>query len=218
MCNYKTEQINHLIETHKLSVLIINELNLDSTDRISREMFENYKLETDNLDVIDKTSRTGILIHHNIHYKRRRDLEEPGLSTIWIKLSFPGRKPVLVQGLYRQHQRLGQEGTKSITRQQNRWDRILSKWETAAKENIEIITMGDMNVNSLSWDLPDNQKTSQDKAQSKMSDMLRERILSRGFVLLGNQPTRIPDNPQSRPAALDLMITNRLEKIENYQV
>ena len=181
-------------------------------------MFDNFKLETDNLDITDKTSRTGILVHRKLHYRRRRDLEEPGLSSIWLQLSFPGRKPLLIQGLYRQHQRLGKAGSKTMASQQHRWDRIISKWELAAQEKLEIITMGDLNVNSLSFDQPEAMKSSQDKTQSKLSEMLQERILSKGFTLLGNQPTRTPDNPLSRPAALDLMITNRLEKIENYQV
>ena len=85
-------------------------MNLDYKDNISREQFENFNLETDNLDVVDETARTGILINNQIHYKRRKDLESPGISSVWIQLSHPGRKPVLVQAVYRQHQRLGREG------------------------------------------------------------------------------------------------------------
>ena len=145
-------------------------------------------------------------------------MEEPGISSIWIQLTYPGRKPVLVQALYRQHQRLGVAGSKSISRQQERWDKILSKWELAAQEQVEIITMGDLNLNSLSWKLSEAQKSSQDRSQARMSQMLQDRILSKGFTLIGDQPTRTPDNPQSRPAALDLIITNRLDKVENFQV
>ena len=35
-------------------------------------------METDNLDIVDQTSRTGMLLHNSIHYKRRRDLETNG--------------------------------------------------------------------------------------------------------------------------------------------
>ena len=150
-------------------------MNLDFKDKISGLQFENINLETDNLDVVDEIARTGILIHNQLHYKRRKDLESPGISSVWIQLCHPGRKPVLIQALYRQHQRLGREGSKSILHQQKRWDRILTKWEEAAALGLEIITMGDVNLNSLSWNLPDEQKSPQDRLQSKMSNMLQER-------------------------------------------
>ena len=73
--------------------------------------------------------------------------------------------------------------------------------------------MGDVNLNSLSWNKPEHLKSPQDRIQSKMSTMLKERILDKGFALVGSQQTRTPDNPDSRPAALDLIFTNRLEKI-----
>ena len=180
--------------------------------------FPNYKLESDNLDKTDNTSRTGILMDRQLHYKRRRDLESPGLSTVWVQLSYPGRHPVLIQGLYRQHQRLGREGSKSIASQKARWDKILTKWELAAQEKCEIISMGDFNINSLAWDLPESQKASQDKVQAGMAEMFKQRILNKGFTLIGNQPTRTPDNPTSRPPALDLIVTNRLDKVESFHV
>ena len=158
------------------------------------------------------------LIHNHIHYKRRRDLEAPGLLTVWIQTKYPGRKPLMIQAIYRQHQRLGIEGSKSLTSQQGRWDRLLTKWEEAATEGHAIIAMGDINLNSLSWNTPESLKSPQDKMQNKMSQMLKERILDKGFHLVGNGPTRAPDNPESRPAALDLMFTNRREKIESHKV
>ena len=214
----QTEQLKHMIENLKPMIIIINELNLNTADTISREQFPEFNLETDNLDKVDQTARTGILISKHLHYKRRRDLEYPGLSTVWIQLKYPGRKPVLIQGLYRQHQRLGKEGSKSMTSQKQRWDRLLTQWETATKEGNEIISMGDYNINSLSWDLPEAQKSPQDRAQTKLAEMLKERILNQGYTLVGNKPTRSPDNTSSRPAALDLMITNRIYKVENFQV
>ena len=75
-------------------------------DSTSRNQFDNYRMETDSLDITDQTSRTGMLVHNNVHYRRRRDLESIGTSTIWIQLCYPGRKPVLLQALYRQFQRL----------------------------------------------------------------------------------------------------------------
>ena len=91
-------------------------------------------METDNLDIVDRESRTGILIKDNIHYKCRRDLETQGISTIWIQLQYPGRKAVLVQALYRQFRRLGKPGSHTPSNQKRRWEMIVSKWEKALEE------------------------------------------------------------------------------------
>ena len=72
-------------------------------------MFENYILENDDLDLVDDMSRTGILIHKSLQYKRRRDLESMGTSTVWVQFSYPGRKSLLLQAIYRQFQRLGKK-------------------------------------------------------------------------------------------------------------
>ena len=154
----KLNMIKQLIKLHNPSIVIINKLNLDVKDNISSEQFENFTLEVDNLNVTDQTSRTGVLIHKNLHYKRRRDLERPGLSTVWIQLRYPGRKPVFIQALYRQHQRLDREGSKAISSQQKRWGQILDIWEQVSKENVEIITMADFNLNGLSFEIPEDKK------------------------------------------------------------
>ena len=39
-------------------------------------------MESDNLDIVDKTARTGILVHKDVHYRRRRDLETQVLSSV----------------------------------------------------------------------------------------------------------------------------------------
>ena len=82
---------------------------------ITPQQFPGYKLENDTLNKIDGWSRTGILIRNNISYKRRHDLEYPGLATVWIQVGTPGTKHFLLQGAYRQFQRQGVKG--SITPQ-----------------------------------------------------------------------------------------------------
>ena len=90
----RTDQINNLISTYKPHIIVINEINSKPNDKVAQSQFPNYRLETDNLDILDGNSRTGLLIHTDIHYTRRRDLESQGTSTVWIKLAYPGRKPM----------------------------------------------------------------------------------------------------------------------------
>ena len=132
--NQKIVQINDIIHRFKPQILVINELNLTSNDTMTRNMFTGYNLETDNLDIIDKMSRTGVLIQKNLHYKRRHDLEINGISTVWLQLQHPGRKPLLVQSAYRQFQRLGRPGTLTPASQRSRWSKLIAKWEAANLE------------------------------------------------------------------------------------
>ena len=215
--NNRTDQITDILEQHNPHIAIINELNNDKNDSVTRHSFQNYTLETDNLEIYDKKSRTGILIKNNIHYKRRIDLETPGTSTLWIQLSHPGKKPILIQGIYRQFQRLGKDHTKSIANQEWRWEQILSKWEIASLENKEIISMGDTNLNTLRWETPIEEKTSYEKSQINMVKNFQDRILNKGFKILNNTPTRQKDNIESKPACLDLIMTNKIDKIANFQ-
>ena len=139
----KSDQIIEIIDKHKPHIYIINEINVENNDDLAKNMIPNYKLELDNLEICDKKSRTGILIHNDINYKRRHDLETQGTSTVWVQLSHPSRKPILIQGLYRQFQRLGKKNTDTAAAQYQRWGKIIEKWSMAIKENKEIIVLGD---------------------------------------------------------------------------
>ena len=213
----RSEQINELIVKYRPQIIVINELNSKSTDTITRNQFENYKLETDNLDIIDQMSRTGILLHKDIHYSRRKDLETMGISSVWVQLAHPGRKPVLIQALYRQFQRLGRKGSITPASQTARWHKIINKWELASSEDKEIITLGDLNLNCLRWDLQPAEMNSYDRYKKPMIDEFKLRILDKGHKILSLEPTKINDNPEAHDSCLDLMITNRVDKIASYQ-
>ena len=213
----RVDQINDILAKYKPHLLVVNELNMKSTDKVTRQLFENYSMETDNLDVVDKMARTGILIHRDMHYKRRRDLESTGTSTVWLQLSYPGKRPILFQAIYRQFQRLGRKGSINPSQQHSRWDTILSKWEKAMEEDRELITMGDFNLNLLRWDIPAHQKNSYDALKKPMIEGLQKRILDKGFQIISNKPTRVKENPDAEPSCLDLMITNQIDKISSHQ-
>ena len=38
-------------------------------DTLSKHQFENYSLESDNLDMIEELSRMGVMIHRSIQYQ-----------------------------------------------------------------------------------------------------------------------------------------------------
>ena len=123
----RVEHIKQVLQQHKPHVLIINELNLSDKDIVSSRQFEDYNMEVDNLGIVDGNARTGVLIYKDLHYKRRRDLETIGTSTVWLQFSYPGRKSLLLQAIYRQFQRMGKHNTATPAAQKHRWTQIISK-------------------------------------------------------------------------------------------
>ena len=59
--------------------------------------------------------------------------------------------------------------------------------------------------------------TPYDKYQEPMIKELKEQILNQGFFVLNKTSTRTRDNINSRPSCIDLMITNRTDKIISHQ-
>ena len=133
---------------------MLNELQKHRNDTFSKNQFLGYSLEHDKLDKIVGWARTGILIQNGIQYKRRQDLEEPGLSTVWLQVGVHGSKHFLVHAAYRQFQRLGRNGSGSHHNQRSRWDKLLTNWEKASKEEREIVTLGGHETLTLCFGTP----------------------------------------------------------------
>ena len=193
----RTDQINDLIKKHNPKIIIINKLNYKYGDTVA--------------------ARTGILLHKDVHYSRRRDLETPGISSVWVKLSYPGRKPILVQGFYRQFRRIGKPNSHTPASQHQRWEMFIKKWEKAMQEDLEIISMGDTNLNYFRWNISNQDMNSYDITNRPMSNALQNRILDKGVNLINTTPTRELDTPQTKPSCLDMMFANKMDKIANFQ-
>ena len=209
----RVNQINNILTQHKPQLLILNELNLHYRDKITPNLFPKYKLIVDNLRELDGQARTGILIHRDVNYTRRKDLETGGTSTIWVHITSRGNPPLLVQACYRQFQRQNTPDTKSIQHQKARWKSILDKWEVALEEGIEILTMGDLNLDKNSWDKRPEDRNPYENAKQPLIDQLHDRILSKGMYVINNQPTWNLDNPSQKSSILDLILTNRKDRI-----
>ena len=213
----RIDQLNHILFTHKPQFLIINELQKHKYDNTSKFQFPGYHLESDKLDKLDGWSRTGILIKSNINYKRRHDLETPGISSVWLQVGQPGAKQFLLQGVYRQFQRLGRDGSKSQPNQQARWNEIITKWEKAVSEGREVLTLGDMNIDSISWEKNWDEMPQFEKQKQKMYKQLKDRILSNGTVKINSEVTHFDNQPGGRDTCLDHMYTTNPEKINSHR-
>ena len=82
-------------------------------------------------------------------------------------------------------------------------------------EDRKTITLGDINLNSLSWDKNPSQRTLQENRNNQMYEKLLDKIISKGTYKLNFEVTRPTDKTNSQPSCLDHMYTNRAYKIIN---
>ena len=84
-------------------------------------------------------------------------------------------------------------------------------WELAASEGLELLTLGDFNLNRLAWDKNPDKMDPYEKAQNPMVIELKEIILSKGFTVLNNSPTRpreyIHSNSWSHFSHLNILLS-----------
>ena len=197
--------INQLLDQHKPQVFIINEINLHKWDKLTIKVFPNYKLIFYNLIETNKYARTGILIHKNINFKRRKDLEAPGNSTVWVKINPRNKNTLLIQG-GTDSSKTGNPKHWKYFSPKTKMGKTIEKWDIANQEQCTIISMGDYNLNKCSWDIPTQDKNTYQVAEAPMSELLTTKMLDRGTRVLNNQPTR----------NWDLIMTNRVNQIVSH--
>ena len=206
-----------ILTKHKPHFFIVNELQLHKLDTVTKYQFPDYKIEHDGLDKMDGWARTAIFVKNTVKYKRRKDLESKGLSTVWLQVGLPGTKHFLVQGLYRQFQRPGRIGSKSHQSQKARWQQLIDNWERANTEGREILTLGDTNIDSMTWDTPTAQLPQYDRQKAPLYHILRDQILLKGTTKINTEYTRQEGQLDGRKSCLDHVYSNQPQQICSYQ-
>ena len=77
-------------------------------------------------------------------------------------------KALLVQGLYRQFNLLGDQTQGTPYHQRKRWTKLLDNWERALDEGHETISLGDCNLDKYQWGKPEQDLNTYQKAQRPM--------------------------------------------------
>ena len=89
-------EIEVLIKRHQPDILGLSESNLYNDVDISTVTIDNYTLHTaptlNNKEL--NISRTVIYTNTNVISKRRADLEDEGLSAIWLEVGLPRKKKI----------------------------------------------------------------------------------------------------------------------------
>ena len=98
-----------------------------------------------------------------------------------------------------------------------RWKEILTKWEKALSENREVLTMGDINVDSISWEIKWDEMPPYEKQKQQLYKELKDRILSTGTVKINTEYTHVDIQPGGRSTCLDHIYTTNPEKVNSHQ-
>lgn len=77
----------------------------------------------------------------------------------------------------------------------------------------EVITVGDINLNSIDWNKEVQERTDHDKSLDKLVVMLKEEILNKDTIKLNKEPTW---NIVNNPKCIDHMYTNNPQKIKHF--
>ena len=155
--------------------------------------------------------RLVVYVRKEISVKVRTDLMDPLFNSIWLEMGLSNKKKILISQVYREWQQLGAADTDSVPEQLIRWNQYLTIWERALNTGLEVINIGDFNLNHCNWTDPNVSKTSQTYKLKSLISELFMKILPYGGCQLVSGPTRFA--PGQNPSGLDHIFTNTPDKI-----
>ena len=184
--------IQHVLQSHKIDILAVQELNLRDDDVINTLKIDNYTLIHDQLLSKNGISRSGIFIHQDLKYKNRLDLTNKLEAHTAITLYLTKSKTVNIHCWYIQWQEIDKSnkipGTGSTNAQKTRITQTIQPFKKSSKET-ETIILSDSNINTLKLTSPESQKSPQDKQTNKVSKILLNNLLNNGFTIMNTKPT-----------------------------
>ena len=202
----KVADISHMVTDFKPDIAVITEANLYSTDDPHRVNITDYNITTTKDFSKFGISRLVVLTRKNLNFTIMEDKMEQDVSTIWIKIPRTGMKSFYMCAIYREHKLLNRPGTNlSGNFQLDRWDKTLAQW-TSIKGGDEVLTTGDLNIDYLRWDNPDQE-------HRRLVDRTKDNIETLGFAQLVSGPTRFW--PNTNPSLIDQVWCNHPEKIKS---
>ena len=129
----KHHDIETIIAGHKPHVLGLSEANLRDFHDFADVQFTDYQLHTastlNNREL--RVSRVVVYTHNSLVVKRRADLEDNHISSIWMEIGLPRKRKILMCHAYREWKYLYQpdNSSGSLAAQHLRWISFLDQWE-----------------------------------------------------------------------------------------
>ena len=217
----KINEIEAVVDAVKPALLVVSEGNLRKSVDQSTVQIPGYELFTaktiQNPD-IKNISRVVVYKHDSLVGKLRTDFMNNTVDSISLELGFKNQKKILVGGLYRVWQHMGQGANKeSMTpaAQLDRWKMFVSQWEKALDEKKETVVLGDINIDWLCCCSEDQPACPRQAAKWSAAKPLMEefnrRITPHGVIQAVRGTTRSARGQAD--SALDLIFTSVPQKM-----
>ena len=195
------------LERYKPDVFAIHEANFNI---LNDRGFPDYNIEANTLCRGNSLARTIVLIKNTIAYKRRKDLENDYVSSVWVQVIISKRVSILISSYYRQWslpKELNFESSNSIQNQTDRYQLFTNQVTKATKEGKDILILTDENIDSL-----------QDKNKSgfckniQLKAIRDQSIIENSLTYHNNKATF---NRRGVKSCIDYIISNCPTKVSN---
>ena len=200
MVQQKTE-IEAVIAQYTPDIFLISEANMSMNLSDTEKEIGGYSMVLPRTVEERQLVRLVMLVKEGVRVEEMKNLMDSETASIWVKVGPQGRKPLLIGGIYREHQFLEQgEDNSSETdlAQESRWNKFVNKWEQAGR-NSDVMVLGDVNLDHLTWAQPKQR-------HKTMVDKVKDQIETAGYHQLIQGVTRTwPGQPDT---CLDQCWTN----------
>ena len=213
----KHTEIETIIESHKPHIFGLSEANLWKNHDPSLSQHPDYQLHTcstaENPDL--GVSRVVVYTHNSVVVKRRADLENNTISSIWLEVGLPNKRRILMCHAYREWRHLNQENNSSasIGSQLERWVLFLDQWERALLEDKEVLVAMDANIDFLKWTKSNLAANDGPRNLKPLIEALFGKIFPHGVCQMVTVATRMWSGQAE--SGLDHLYTNRPDKISD---
>ena len=201
----KISEIQLLLQNHNPDILCLSEANIKKDHIYYLKQFPNHDFELSIMHTNVGLARNVIIVKKEVKYIRRMDLENGENSMIWIEVTLPKRKKVLVMGGYRQWSlpKIMDINNKKnmVEKQTMRFMGVLESWRLALAETKDTIVLMDDNI-----DCNPNAKHNKMYKIQKNYDLLQDHLDNFNITRHNLKNTRhVPHQP---PSSLDHIYSN----------
>ena len=207
----RMHEIKNLVECHSPQVIGISEANFSKDHNKNLVEIPDYELYLCPVAGIEM-HRIAVYCHKDLIVKPRPDLSSQNFSSIWLECNLPRQKKFLICNAYREWQVPDVDGSLTVAEQLLRWQTFLLQWEKAAASGLEVLVMGDMNINHLNWQYQGQNASKQTNKLRPLINELFAKIIPYGFAQLVKVATR--HFPGQVSTGLDHVYSNVPDKIQ----
>ena len=203
----KLVEVEALLQEKNPEICFISEANLWADLPTEDRNIEGYNLLLPNTMSSLLHARIVLLVRTDVKVHILREHMDQDTAAIWLKIGDTKRNSLIIGGLYRQHQLLGQSSNdftraQLLDRQTTRWRKLVNRWKQISRNN-NCIVIGDTNLDHLRWHDPEGHLV-------PMVEEIKDNIETSGFTQLISGHTRTWRNQAD--SCLDQIWSNCTQK------